>query len=136
MLDIKALDQALQEIIKRRTKLYAMSFDSEGYDDFEDELMDTEDDFSEKYGDFIEDGVAEVYEQFGLEDEVLSAVSYIGRHYQITKDNQYGISAKQGLPVDTPDEPEADLKIILLPNPVRIFAVMGGKAQEAWRFTK
>lgn len=134
MLDIKALDTALEDIIKKRTKLYSMSFDSKGYDDLEDELMDLEDDFSENYGDFVEDGIAEVYEQFGLDDEVLSAVSYIGRHYSITADNQYGISAKQGLPIDTPDEPDADLKIILLPKPVRIFAVMGGKAQEAWRF--
>ena len=131
MLDIKIVDKDLQDIVKKRTKLYTMSFDSEGYDDLEDELMDLEDDFSENYGDFIEDGVAEVYEQFGLEDEVLSAISYIGRHYHITKDNQYGISAKQGLPIDTPEEPDADLRIILLPNPVRIFAVMGDKAQEA-----
>ena len=136
MLDIKKLNQALEIIVKKRTEIYSMSFDSKGYDDLEEELMDLEDDFMETYGDFVEDGVAEVYEQFGLDDEVLSAVSYIGRHYQITDGNKYGISAKQGLPIDTPDEPNVNLRIILLPSPVRIFAIVGNKAQEAWRFEK
>lgn len=137
MIDIKALDEAIIAIIRKRNELSNLDYNDENYDQIEEELHELEDSFLEKYGEYVEDGIAEVYEEFELPSDVLSPLAYLARNYHKMEDGedgpQYNITSKDGLPVDVPGYESKDTRLVILPNPPRIFLILKGKGKEVWR---
>lgn len=140
MIDIQAMDKALIRLIEKRNEVHALDYSAPNYDDLEEELHDLEDDFLGEYGEYLEDGIAEVYEEFELDSDVLSPLAYVARSYQLMNDDkdnpQYNITSKDGLPIDVPGYEEKDTRLIVLPNPTRVFLLLKGKGKEVWRAGK
>lgn len=117
-MDIKALDKALQEIIKKRDELAKIDYNNPKYDDLEEELHDLEDDFQDAYGDYLEGAFQDVHDDLCPENDVLMPIAYLGK----------------GVPVEVEKFPGKDTKLILAPTPPRIILAVGKEKQEVvWK---
>lgn len=116
-MDVKALDQALENILRKREELSKIDYNNPKYDDLEEQLHDLEDDFQVEYGDFLEDALQEVHDQYCPDNDVLLPIGYLG----------------QGVPVEVDRLPGKDTRLVLAANPVRIIlAVDKDKQQVVW----
>ncbi|HOX82630.1 MAG TPA: hypothetical protein PLJ60_03930 [Chryseolinea sp.] len=112
-MDIKALDKALQEIIKRKSVLGKLTYNDPTYDDLEEELHDLEDDFQEAYGEYLEAALQTVHDQFCPDNDVLMPIAYIN-----------------GIPVEVDKLPGKDTKLFIEAKPPRIILAVGTSAQQ------
>ncbi|KXX67322.1 hypothetical protein [Flammeovirga sp. SJP92] len=130
-MDTTAIDKALIEIIEKRNQLNALSYEDESYDDIEDELHDLEDDFIDEHGETLEDIIGDVHEDFSVDTDVLSPLSYIAQSYTKTGDNEVGAQFDcdhgQGVPVEVDDLERKPTKLVIIPNPLRIILNVDSK---------
>ena len=112
-MDIKALDKALQEIIKKKETLSKLNYNDPTYDDLEEELHDLEDDFQEAYGEYLEEALQNVHDQFCPDNDVLMPIAYLN-----------------GIPVDVDKLPGKDTKLFIEAKPTRIILAVGTSAQQ------
>lgn len=130
-MDTTAIDKALIEIIEKRSQLNALSYEDESYDDIEDALHDLEDDFIDEHGETLEDIIGDVHEEFAVDTDVLSPLSYIAQSYIKTGENekgaQFDCAHGQGVPVEVDDLESKPTKLVLLPNPLRIILNVDSK---------
>lgn len=116
-MDVKALDKAIQEIIKKREELGKLDYNNPKYDDLEEELHDLEDDFQDEYGEYLEEAFQDVHDKLCPENDVLLPIAYIGK----------------GVPVEVEKYEGKDTKLILTSGPARIVLQIGKDQQEvAW----
>jgi hypothetical protein len=113
-MDIKALDAALQEITKKRDELGKIDYNNPKYDDLEEELHDMEDDFQDNFGDYLEEALQNVHDEFCPDNDVLMPIAYLG----------------QGVIVEVDKLPGKDTRLALAPNPVRIILTVGKEKQQ------
>lgn len=113
-MDVKALDKALQEILKKREELNQLDYNNPKYDDLEEQLHDMEDDFQAKYGDYIENVLTDIHDKICPDNDVLMPIAYLGK----------------GVPVETDQYAGKDTKLILAPNPTRIVLSIGKEKQD------
>jgi hypothetical protein len=118
-MDLKALDKGLQELVLKRNELSVMDYGHEKYDDLEEELHNLEDDFSEKFGTYLEEAFYDVHDEFCPDSDVLMPIAYLGKKYKI-EDGKFDVDQTQGVFVEMDDYPEQDTKLVLIPNPTRI----------------
>jgi len=120
-MDFKALDQALENIVKKREELGKINYNNPKYDDLEEELHGLEDDFQEEYGDFLEQALQQVHDEYCPDNDVLMPIGYLG----------------QGVPVEVDKLPGKDTRLVLAPSPVRIILSVGkDKQQIVWSADK
>jgi len=120
-MDVKALDQALETIVQKREELSKVNYNNPKYDALEEELHDLEDDFQDEYGDFLEDALQHVHDEFCPDNDVLMPIGYLG----------------QGIPVEVDKLPGKDTRLVLAPGPVRIIlSVDKDKQQVVWSSVK
>jgi hypothetical protein len=120
-MDVKALDQALVKIVKKREELGKINYNNPKYDDLEEELHDLEDEFQEEYGDFLEEALQQVHDEYCPDNDVLMPIGYLG----------------QGVPVEVDRLPGKDTRLMLAPSPVRIIlSVDKDKQQVVWSSVK
>lgn len=113
-MDVKALDKGLQEILKKRDELAKLNYNNPKYDDLEEQLHDMEDDFQEKYGEYLEEALQEVHDNLCPDNDVLMPIAYLGR----------------GVPIEADKYPGKDTKLILATSPPRIVLAVGADKQE------
>jgi hypothetical protein len=113
-MDIKALDNALQAIEKKRDELSKLNYNNPQYDEIEEKLHDLEDDFQDKYGDFVEEALQNIHEEFCPDNDVLMPIAYLGK----------------GVFVEVDKYPNKDTKLVLMSNPPRILLTVGKDKQE------
>ena len=63
-MDAKAIDQALQEIIKNRLELLKLDYSNPQYDDLEEKLHDLEDVFQDNFGEELERALQDVHDEY------------------------------------------------------------------------
>lgn len=131
-MDVKALDKALQEIIKTRMELSKLDYSNPAYDDLEEKLHDAEDVFQDSFGDDLESVLQDIHDEYCPDTDVLLPVSYIAKVYSINDKNEYGVTAKEGVFVEMDDYPGKDTKLVIVPNPVRIVLNISGVQQVVW----
>jgi len=131
-MDLKAIDQGLQEIIKSRLELSKLDYSNPRYDDLEEKLHDLEDAFQEEYGDELEAVIQDIHDEYCPDTDVLVPVSYIAKVYTVNDKNEYSVTASEGVFVEMDDYPDQDTKIVILPNPVRVVLNIAGKQQIVW----
>lgn len=120
-MDVKALDQALVKIVKKREELGKINYNNPKYDDLEEELHNLEDEFQEEYGDFLEEALQQVHDEYCPDNDVLMPIGYLG----------------QGVPVEVDRLPGKDTRLMLAPSPVRIIlSVDKDKQQVVWSSVK
>ena len=113
-MDVKALDKAMQEIVRKREELSKIDYNNPKYDDLEEELHDLEDDFQEQYGDFLEEALQGVHDKLCPDNDVLLPIAYIGK----------------GVPVETDKYAGKDTKLVIAANPPRVVLLVGKDKQE------
>jgi hypothetical protein len=113
-MDAKAMDAALQEILKKREELAKIDYNNPKYDDLEEQLHDLEDDFQEEYGGYLEEAFQKVHDDLCPDNDVLMPIAYLGK----------------GVPVEIDKLAGKDTKLILAPGPTRIVLAVGKDKQE------
>ena len=113
-MDYKAIDQALLQIVKMREELAKINYNNPKYDDLEEELHDVEDDFQEEFGDFLEEALQGVHDEYCPDNDVLMPIAYLGK----------------GIPVEVDKLPGKDTRLLLAPGPVRIILTIGQDMQQ------
>ena len=113
-MDVKALDKAILEIVKKREELGKLDYNNPKYDDLEEELHDMEDDFQDEYGDDLEEALQDVHEKLCPDNDVLLPIAYIGK----------------GVPVEIEKYDGKDTKLALVPGPPRVILLIGSDKQE------
>jgi len=129
-MDLKELDKSLQEIAKRRMALQKIDYSSSKYDDLEEELHNLEDGLQEKFGDYLEAALQHVHDAYCPDTDVLYPIAYIAKSYQINNKNEYSVSTSEGVFVEVDKFPGKDTKLVLVPNPPRVFLNIGKDKQE------
>ncbi len=120
-MNIKDVNKALVIIVELRMRLDALTYDSPDYDNLEEELHELEDDFLEKYGDYLEDALIDVHDEYCPDTDVLLPIAYLAKKY-IKKDNNFDVlDDGQGVWVELEDEFEhLEGHIVIIPSPLRI----------------
>jgi hypothetical protein len=113
-MDVKALDKALLEILKKREELSKIDYNNPQYDDVEEALHDLEDDFHEEYGEYLEEAFQGVHDDLCPDNDVLMPIAYLGK----------------GVPVEVDKFAGKDTKLMLVPGPARIILTIGKDKQE------
>ena len=113
-MDIKALDKALLEILKKREELSKIDYNNPKYDDLEEALHDLEDDFQDQYGEYLEDALQSVHDSVCPDNDVLMPIAYLGK----------------GVPVEVDRLAGKDTKLILATTPPRILLTVGKDKEE------
>ena len=129
-MDVKALDKALQEIIKTRMELAKLDYSNPAYDDLEEKLHDLEDAFQDAFGDDLESVLQDVHDEFCPDSEVLLPVAYIAKIYTVNSKNEYAVAPTEGVFVEMDDYPGKDTKLAIMPNPLRIVLNIGNEQQQ------
>lgn len=113
-MDIKALNSALEAIELKRAELSKLDYNNPKYDDLEEELHDMEDQFQDKYGEFIEDALQNIHEEVCPDNDVLMPIAYLGKGVYVEAEKYEG----------------KETKLILASNPPRIILTVGKDKQE------
>lgn len=113
-MDVKALDKSLLEILKKREALAKLDYNNPQYDDLEEQLHDMEDEFQEKYGQYLEEVFQNVHDELCPDNDVLMPIAYLGK----------------GVPVEVDKFAGKDTKLILATSPTRIVLAIGKDTQE------
>ena len=129
MIDIKKLDSDLTTLVKKKIALSKLNYADKDYDAIEEELHDLEDDFIENYGEYLEDALAEVHDEFCPDNDVLLPIAYLADEY-IVKDDTIDVAPGQGVLVEADDFASAKVTLALAPNPTRIVLQAGADHKE------
>jgi hypothetical protein len=119
-MNLKELDKDIQQLIKHRNELQGLDYNNPKYDDLEEKLHDDEDDFQDKYGDFLEGILQDIHDKHCPDSDVLLPVAYLAKKYSVSDKGQYAVDASEGVFVETEKYPGKDTKLVILPNPLRI----------------
>ena len=128
-MDIKALDQALQQIVLKRNQLHALKYNDPKYDDLEEELHDLEDDFQGEYGEYLEEIFQDVHDDLCPDTEVLYPIAYIAKSYKMNG-KEYQVELTDGVYVEVDKYPGKETKLALIPNPTRVLLNIGSEKQQ------
>lgn len=115
-MDSKALDKALQEIVNQKAELSKLDYNNPKYDDLEEKLHDLEDDFQDAYGEYLEEVIQKVHDQYCPDSDVLLPIAYLG----------------EGAPVEVEKLPGKDTRLVLATNPTRLILKVGDKQETVW----
>ncbi len=138
-MDLKKLDQELTIIVEKRIELSKISYADERYDDIEEELHDLEDDFNEEYGDELESELEKIYKLLKSDNDVLLPSAYLANAYipMLPDANgivSYEVKGAQGVPIESEQFENQDVRIVIIPNPTRfVMQINGVSLKDLWR---
>ena len=113
-MDTKALDKALQEIVKKREELDKIDYNNPKYDELEEQLHDLEDAFQDDFGEYIEEALQEIHDEYCADNDILMPIAYLGK----------------GVFVEAEKFPGKETRLILAAAPTRIILSIGNDKQE------
>ncbi len=137
-MDTKKLDEALVALVEKRIQLSNMSYSDERYDEVEEQLHDLEDDFIDKYGDFLESALEKVHNANDMDSEVLLPIAYVAQKYNKVGEHPdgrpiYDVDTKEGVWVETDKFPGKEARLVLIPSPTRFVLSVGKHREEVWK---
>jgi hypothetical protein len=133
------IDQELTEIVQQRNQLSALEYSDENYDDLEEQVHDLEDDFNENYEEILAPELEKIYAKLKSDSDVLLPTAYLANFYQEMLPDakgsiNYEVTGNQGVPIESDQLGKVDLRIVLVPNPVRFVLLINGKQlKELWK---
>lgn len=131
-MNIQALDQELLSLFEKRVILSRMGYDHSDYDDVEEALHDLEDNFNDKYGDYLEGILSAIHKEYCPESDVLLPTAYLAKTFKETTDGGIEVGQDAGVLIELEADPTATAKLILLPTPTRIVLQVGKKKSIVW----
>jgi hypothetical protein len=136
MTNLADFENDLILLAEKRNELSRLSYSDNMYEEVEDLLHDMEDEFNEKYGDFVEEALYEIHDEFCPDNDVLLPSAYLAKKYLVSgsnSDTQYDVSARDGVIVDVDDYPDQLVRLVMIPNPARIIMLIGQQERkEVW----
>ncbi len=129
-MDVKALDQALQQIALRRNELKKLDYNNPKYDDLEEELHDMEDSLHVKYGDYLEEILQNVHDKYCPDTDVLFPIAYLAKSYTVKGQDEFSVSNNEGVFVEVDSIPGKDTRLVIVPNPIRVILNVGKDQQQ------
>ncbi|MEM8968462.1 MAG: hypothetical protein AAGE93_18730 [Bacteroidota bacterium] len=132
------LEQALILLVEKKNQLATIDYNDSQYDDLEEAIHDDEDNLLEKYGDFLEDILADVHDELCPDDDVLLPTAYLANKY-VKKEENGAVTyqaAEGGVIVDVDEYPNHLTRLVLVPGPTRLMLQVGKqKEEEVWRLS-
>ena len=117
-MNLKELDAELREIERTKAELSKLDYNDPKYDDLEEELHDLEDQLQDKHGEYLEQVLQGVHDEYCPDNDVLMPIAYLG----------------DGVPVEIDQFPGKDTRLILVTNPPRILLSVGkGEPEVVWK---
>ena len=133
------LDKELTEIVEKKNQLSAMDYSDEKYDDLEEAIHDLEDDFNENYESVLEKEFEKIYTRLKSDTDILLPTAYIANKYKpVLPDANgvvtYEVTGREGVPIESDQFDRQDVRLVLVPNPVRILMIINGKPlKDIWK---
>lgn len=133
------LDKELTEIVEKKNQLSAMDYSDEKYDDLEEAIHDLEDDFNENYEAVLEKEFEKIYTRLKSDTDILLPTAYIANKYKpVLPDANgvvtYEVTGREGVPIESDQFDRQDVRLVLVPNPVRILMIINGKPlKDIWK---
>jgi hypothetical protein len=119
--------------VKKKIALSKLTYADENYDAIEEELHDAEDDFIENFGEYMEDALAQVHDEFCPDTDVLLPIAYLADQYIVDGDT-IDVAPGQGVLIEADDFASTKVTLALAPNPTRIVLQAGNDHKEVvWR---
>ena len=135
-MDVAALDKALSQLVEKKIALSHLTYNDEQYDVVEEELHDLEDDLVDKYGEHLEDMLADIHDELCPDNDVLLPIAYIANDYQKVEENGTTTyrATSGGVIVDVDEYPNQLTRLVLVPAPTRLVLQVGSKNEEVvWK---
>ncbi len=138
-MDFDKLDRSLTQIVELRNKLSKITYADLDYDEIEEELHDLEDTLNEEFGDELEAKLEEIYAKLASDNDVLLPSAYLANKYvPMLPDARgvisYEVQGQEGVPIESEHFDGQDVRVVLVPNPVRFVMVINGKSlKDLWR---
>ncbi len=138
-MNIKKLDEDLATLARKMNELASMSYDDVNYDQTEEDLHDLEDEFQDKYGNYLEEALKAVHDEFCPESEVLLPIAYVAKKYNVKKDKKtgtdsYEVPLGEGVLVEVDQYLNLETRLVLAPHPTRIILnVNKSHAEVVWQ---
>ena len=129
-MDVKALDQAIQQIALRRNELKKLDYNNPKYDDLEEELHDLEDTLHMKFGDYLEEILQNVHDKYCPDTDVLFPIAYLAKSYIMKGQDEFSVSNNEGVFVEVDSIPGKDTRLVIVPNPIRVILNVGKDQQQ------
>jgi hypothetical protein len=129
-MDVKALDQAVQQIALRRNELKKLDYNNPKYDDLEEELHDLEDSLHVKFGDYLEEILQNVHDKYCPDTDVLFPIAYLAKSYIVTSQEEFSVSNNEGVFVEVDSIPGKDTRLVMVPKPLRVILNVGKDQQQ------
>ena len=132
-MDIEQLDNDLSQLALMKNRLSQLEYDNEEYDRLEEELHGLEDEFQEKHGEYLDDALSLIHDEFCADNDVLLPIAYLAKSYKI-EDGNYDVEMDQGVMVDVDDYPGKSTRLVLIPSPTRIVLIVDENTrEEVWK---
>ena len=128
-MDLKALDKALLEIVKKRAELTKVDYNNPKYDELEEQLHDLEDDFHDEYGEYLEEVLQIVHDEICPDTDVLFPVAYIAKTFKLNDKNEFIVKGTDGVFVEVDKYAGKETKLVLVPMPLRVVLNVGEEKQ-------
>ena len=130
MVDIIELDKSLQELVQIKNKLSSIGYDDAEYDDVEEQLHDKEDEFIDEFGDYLDEVLHNVHDEYCPDNDVLLPTAYLANKYVVNPDNSFEVSPSEGVFVDADDFPGKNTRLVIIPNPIRVVLNIDANTRE------
>jgi hypothetical protein len=132
-MDLNALEKALQKIALQRNELAKIDYSNPKYDDLEEQLHDLEDALQDEYGDYLENVLQGVHDEYCPDSDVLHPVAYLAKTYQV-EGLLFQVGNTEGVFVEMDDYPGKETKLVIAPGPLRVLLNIGKDKQEVvWK---
>ena len=130
-MDVEQLNTDLIELVSKRNLLSSLDYNDEAYDQVEEDLHDFEDEFLEKYEEYLEDAFQKVHEEHCPDNDVLLPIAYVAKKYIEKTDGNgnitYGVGPNEGVLVEMDEYPGSNVRLFIVPSPTRIFLTVDNK---------
>jgi hypothetical protein len=130
-MDLEKLNNDLVELVSRRNLLASIDYNDEAYDQVEEELHDFEDDFIETYDDYLEEAFQSVHDKYCPDNDVLLPIAYVAKKYIEKTDGNgnvtFGVGPNEGVLVEMDEFPNKNVRLFLVPSPPRIIMTIDNK---------
>lgn len=128
-MDVQQLNNAICNLLDKKIELNDISYDDKKYDEVEEEIHAIEDEIIEDYGQYLEEKLYEVHDEYCPDSEILMPTAYIPN--KVNKNGgDYEVDFSEGVFVEADDFQEKNTKMVLLPNPLRIVLQVNPKRIE------
>ena len=128
-MDVQQLNADLCKIIDKKIELNGMSYNDPEYDQIEEDIHELEDRFQRRYGDYLEEALYEIHDEYCPDNDILMPIAYIPTK-ALKQGNEYVVDFKEGVYVEADDYGDEDTKLVMLPNPLRIVLQINPEKKE------